>query len=107
MEAREALQMVMGGLPDIENYSEAIEVLADLVNRREPDPGPSGDWEEQYKSLRREYERRFSEYTRPDTVRNVVDESIRAGFDREDAYNRDREDIGLADLDMSFDARTE
>lgn len=107
MEGREALQMVMAGLPDIENYSEALEVLADLVNRREPDPEPSGDWEEKYKGLRREYERRFGEYTRPDPVRNVVDESIRAGFSREGAYERDTEPIGLNDLDMLFDARTE
>jgi len=107
MEGREALDMVMAALPDIENYSEALEVLATAVNTREPDPSPSGDWENKYKSLRTEYERRFGEFARRDTVRNVVDDAIRSDYRREDAYNRDREPIGLNDLDLSFNGSTE
>lgn len=108
MTAREALDQLTAGMDNIVDFDEALEVLNDMVNRPaevSQDLEGNSMWEQRYRELRDTYERRWGEYRRPDTVRNVVDESISSGFRREDAY--EREAPTLNDLNLAFDARTE
>lgn len=108
MTEREALDKLMAGMDNIVDFEEALEVLNNMVNSPKDvsrlEEGNSM-WEQRYREVRDAYERRWGDYRRPDTVRNVVDESIRSGFTREDAYQG--EPPSLDDLNMSFDARTE
>lgn len=106
MTAREALDKLTAGIDSVVDFDEALEVLNDMVNRPTEPLTAEGNsmWEQRYKDLRATYEKRWGEYTRPDTVKSVVGEAISSGFTREGSYT---EPISLDDLDMQFNGSTE
>ena len=106
MTAREALDKLTAGMDNLVDFDEALEVLNDMVNRPTEPLTAEGNsmWEQRYKDLRAIYEKRWGEYTRPDTVKSVVGEAISSGFTREGSYT---EPISLNDLDMQFNGSTE
>lgn len=102
MTKQEALDLIIGGLPDPENFTDALDILKNNIETEGlSQEGESGEWRSKYEKMREEYFKRWGEETKPTAVKNVVDESIMSGFSKEE------EPVTINDLDMSFDGRTE
>lgn len=107
MTAREAMDNLMTGLTNIEDFEEALEIINGVVNNDngvgEGQDESNSMWEQRYMGLRQAYEKKWGEYTSDDNVRSVLSESVSSGFNRVDGYRPAK----LTELDMSFDGSTE
>lgn len=62
MDPKEALQMIMDAIPDVENYDDAFASLGELVaGTATVNTGLESEWETKYKDLQRKYRERFRE----------------------------------------------